>query len=73
MNNITQHFITAYFGEQLKENDKMHSYLNVIEIADNGIYAVEKDGTPKSENTNLTGFKKRTANGLTLEHLGKAD
>ena len=71
MNNITQHFVTAYFGEKLKGNDGMQSYLDIIEVANDGVYAVEKDGTPKPEHTYWTGFQNRTAKGLKLEHKSK--
>jgi predicted dienelactone hydrolase len=68
MNNIAQHFITAYFNQHLKGDDSAKSYLDVIEVAEDGVYAVEKDGTVKPEHTYWKGFGKGKAKGLKLEH-----
>ncbi|MEX1036884.1 MAG: hypothetical protein WDZ54_13110 [Sneathiella sp.] len=71
MNNIAQHFVTAYFGKELKGDETMQSYLDIIEVANDGVYAIEKDGTRKPEHTYWNGFQKRTAKGLKLEHKAK--
>ena len=68
MNNITQHFVTAYFGEYLKGDDAMASYLDLIENSGDGVYALNEDGTPKPEHTYWKGFPNRTAKGLSLMH-----
>lgn len=73
MNNITQHFVTAYFDSHLKGDDDKKSYLDVIETANDGVFALEKDGTPKPEHNYWKGFQNRTAKGLTLEHRTKAN
>ncbi|MDF2366346.1 hypothetical protein [Sneathiella sp.] len=73
MNNITQHFVTAYFDSHLKGDDAKQSYLDIIETANDGVFALEKDGTPKPEHNYWKGFQNRTAKGLTLEHKQKAD
>ncbi len=73
MNNITQHFVTAYFAVHLKGDDSMQSYLDIIPVANEGVFAVEKDGTPKAEHSYWKGFPKRTAKGLKLEHMTKAN
>jgi len=52
MNNILDHFATAYFGLHLKGQEDKKGYL----------VPAGKDGTP------WKGFKPRTAVGLTLEH-----
>ena len=72
MNNITQHFVTAYFDSHLKGDDAKQSYLDIIETANDGVFAIEKDGTPKPEHTYWKGFQNRTAKGLKLEHIQKA-
>jgi predicted dienelactone hydrolase len=53
MNNIFDHFATAYFGVHLKDEADKQAYLD---LSENG-----KDGTWK-------GFKRNTAVGLRLEH-----
>ncbi|WP_373083784.1 alpha/beta hydrolase family protein [Sneathiella sp.] len=73
MNNITQHFITAYFGKYLKSDGTMQSYLDLVENSNDGVYAVNKDGTAKPENTYWKGFANRTAKGLKLEHRTNAN
>lgn len=67
MNNITQHFVTAFFGKELKGEEGMSEYLDLIETAAEGVYAVEEDGTEKPEHTYWHGFQDRTAIGLKLE------
>ncbi len=73
MNNITQHFVTAYFDNHLKADDSMQSYLAIIETANDGVFALEKDGTPKPEHNYWKGFQNRTAKGLRLEYRSKAN
>lgn len=71
MNNITQHFVTAYFGKHLNGDSTMQPYLDLIADADTGVYAAEKDGTLKAEHTYWKGFANRTAKGLKLEYMPK--
>jgi len=69
MNNITQHFITAYFGKHLKSKNELTEYLDLVENADEGVYAKEKDGSTKPEHSYWKGFQNKTAKGLKLEYL----
>lgn len=71
MNNITQHFVTAYFGKHLMADSKMAPYLDLVEKSGDGVYAAEKDGSLKPEHTYWKGFANRTAKGLMLEHMAK--
>ncbi|MEP3247552.1 MAG: dienelactone hydrolase family protein [Sneathiella sp.] len=71
MNNITQHFATAYLGQHLKGDGDMKAYLDLVEDADKGVYAAEKDGSLKPEHTYWKGFQNRTAKGLKLEFMPK--
>ncbi|MFT6557048.1 alpha/beta hydrolase family protein [Sneathiella sp.] len=71
MNNITQHFATAYFGKYLRADKEMQSYLDLVEDAQKGVYAAEKNGTLKPEHTYWKGFANRTAKGLKLQYLPK--
>jgi predicted dienelactone hydrolase len=71
MNNITQHFVTAYLGKHLLADDKMSAYLDLVPNAEDGVFAAEKDGTLKPEHTYWKGFAKRTAKGLKLDFMAK--
>jgi len=59
-NNIAQHFVTAYFGKMLKNDQNMNSYLSVIPNSNDG-----------SGDTNWKGFNSQSAKGLKLELLSK--
>lgn len=67
MNNIMQHFATAFFGIHLKGEDYAE-YLDLIENADEGVYAVDDSGNFTDEHTYWAGFQPRSAVGLRLEH-----
>jgi predicted dienelactone hydrolase len=68
MNNITQHFVTAFLGRYIKADEELGSYLDVpVARANDAVYAANKDGTLKPEHTYWKGFANRTALGLTLE------
>jgi predicted dienelactone hydrolase len=53
INNINQHFVTAFLGLHLKDKDSYDSYLNISE---------------NEEGKEWPGFKPRTTVGLELEH-----
>lgn len=71
MNNILQHFSTAFLGLHLGENAEMTRYLELVPRAEDGTWAKNEDGTPKPEHSYWTGFANRTAVGLSLERLSK--
>jgi len=68
INNVNQHFLTAFLGIYLKGQTDYQQYLDVIEVAAEGVYSVNDDGTPKADYTYWAGFAPRTAVGLTLKH-----
>ncbi len=69
MNNIAQHFVTAFLGRYVKEDANLGSYLDVpVEKANDAVFASNADGTLKPEHTYWKGFANRTAKGLALEH-----
>lgn len=72
MNNIVQHFVTAYFGTLLKDDWTMDPYLDLIPRSEEGVWAVADDGTEKPEHTYWKGFARRTAVGLRWEKLAAA-
>ncbi len=68
MNNIAQHFSTAFLGKYLKSDAGMNTYLNLVEKSGDGKWSAEENGTFKADHTYWKGFAARTAVGLTLEH-----
>ncbi len=68
MNNIAQHFITAFLGKYLKGDSAMLEYLDVVEDPSSGVHALNEDSTEKPERTYWKGFAENTAQGLTLMH-----
>jgi predicted dienelactone hydrolase len=67
MNNISQHFATAFLARHLKNDASMDAYLNVVENAKDGKFSAEADGKFKPDHTYWAGFGNRTAAGLRLE------
>jgi predicted dienelactone hydrolase len=69
MNNIAQHFATAFMDLNLKGDTAKAAYLDLITRADEGVVALDDAGKPTPENTQWRGFAPRTAKGLTFETL----
>jgi hypothetical protein len=72
MNNIAQHFATAWFGWLVRGDAGMATYLDLVPDSAQGVWAVAEDGTRKPEHTYWKGFANRTAQGLRLEKLEAA-
>ncbi|MGE0361096.1 MAG: alpha/beta hydrolase family protein [Vicinamibacterales bacterium] len=68
MNNILQHFVTAFADLHLKGDAARRSYFDVVPNGRDGVYALDPDGTPRPTHTYWKGFKRGTAAGLVLEH-----
>jgi predicted dienelactone hydrolase len=73
MNNIAQHFATAFLGKQLKGDAAMDPYLDLVENAQDGVWAVNEDKSLKPEHSYWKGFGDRTAKGLSLMHAPAAE
>ncbi len=67
MNNITQHFATAFLGKFLRQDPAMDAYLNLVEHSRDGKWSTETNGTPKADHSFWKGFQRRQAAGLRLE------
>ena len=63
INNINEHFVTAFLGEKLKGED-YGAYLDLVPHSNDGVYSVDDNGQPKEDYTYWKGFKPRTALGL---------
>ena len=68
MNNIAQHFATAFFDLYLKNEEAMASFFDLVENAADGVWAVDEEGNFTDEHTYWQGFPERTGIGLSLEH-----
>ena len=69
MNNIMDHFVTAYLDYHLKGKEERMGYLDLVPDGADGVYSV-KNGQPDADHTYWKGFGAGTAVGLKLEHLG---
>jgi predicted dienelactone hydrolase len=72
MNNIMDHFATAFFDYNLKGDSESLKYLELVPNAEDGVYSVE-DQRETDAHTYWKGFSEGTAHGLVLEHLGSAE
>ncbi|MEO8500706.1 MAG: dienelactone hydrolase, partial [Vicinamibacteria bacterium] len=72
MNNILDHFATAFFDARLKGEAEKLAYLELLPNGKDGVFAVDKDGKETAAHTYWKGFKRKTAVGLVLEHRGPA-
>ncbi len=73
MNNVAQHFATAYFGKELKGDEAMVSYLELTPRSADGPWSMDDEGTPTASHTYWKGFANRTATGLRLERLPRQE
>lgn len=73
MNNVSQHFVTAWLDVHIKGNTATGDYLDLVPNANDSVWAVNEDGTFKDEHTHWKGFPNRTAKGLRFETLKAAD
>ncbi|TMM50885.1 alpha/beta hydrolase family protein [Sulfitobacter sabulilitoris] len=73
MNNIAQHFATAFMGLHLKGDTGMRPYFDLIEDANNGVIALDEEANPTDDHTYWTGFAPRTAAGLRFETQPKGE
>ena len=69
MNNIAQHFSTAWLDVYLKSNSDQSVYLDLIPNANDGVFAVDGDGNFTEDHTYWAGFGNRSAKGLHFEWL----
>jgi len=67
MNNIAEHFATAFLGKYLKNDTAMDAYLALTENAADGKWSARPDGSFNADHTYWHGFARRSAVGLRLE------
>ncbi|MEX0739902.1 MAG: dienelactone hydrolase [Pseudohongiella sp.] len=66
MNNILQHFATAFLDLHLKGDADKATYLDVIEDGAEGVHAINPNGEARPEHTYWKGFGQGSAVGLKL-------
>ena len=67
MNNIAQHFVTAWMDSHLKNDAEKGGYLDLVEDSNAGVWSVEEDGTKKDDHSYWKGFAQGSAKGLMYE------
>ncbi len=67
MNNVAQHFATAFMGLYLKGDREMAPYLDLIPNSGDGLVDLDDAGQPREDHTYWHGFAPRTAKGLQFE------
>jgi predicted dienelactone hydrolase len=67
MNNIAQHFVTAWMDSHLKNDAEKGGYLDLVEDSNAGVWSVEDDGTKKDDHSYWKGFAQGSAKGLMYE------
>lgn len=72
MNNITQHFVTAYLDQHLKGADTA-KFFDLTPNAADGVWDIAEDGTVGADHTYWAGFADRTAVGLRFETLTQGE
>jgi predicted dienelactone hydrolase len=73
MNNITQHFATAFMDQHLKADADKAAYFDLVTRAADGVVALDDAGKETAEHTHWKGFASRTGQGLTFETLTKGN
>ncbi|WP_372574971.1 alpha/beta hydrolase family protein [Ruegeria jejuensis] len=66
MNNISQHFVTAFLDQYLKGQDRS-AYFDLAPVAGEGVWDVDDAGAPTDAHTYWEGFPNRSAHGLRFE------
>ncbi len=73
MNNVSQHFVTAWLDKYLKGDEAKETYLDLVADSNAGTFAMGEDGKPTEDHTYWAGFENRTAKGLMFEELAPGE
>lgn len=73
MNNIAQHFATAFMDLHLKGDSERQRYLDLIPNASDGLLDLNEADKPTDDHTYWQGFAARTAEGLHFETKPKGE
>ena len=72
MNNILDHFATAFFDRFLKNDVEKATYLDLVPNGKDAVFAADRDGKPTAGHSYWKGFKRGTAVGLMFERAEAA-
>ncbi|MBM7069345.1 VPLPA-CTERM sorting domain-containing protein [Actibacterium sp. 188UL27-1] len=72
MNNVAQHFVTAWLDAELKGQEDKTAFLDLLDIGSDGVWSLNDDGTFGDDHTYWAGFGEGTADGLRFERLAAA-
>ncbi|MEP3329014.1 dienelactone hydrolase [Sedimentitalea sp.] len=72
MNNIAQHFITAWMDTQLKGDTEKAGHLDLVEDSNAGVWSANDDGSLKEDHSYWKGFSQGSAKGLKYEVKSEA-
>ncbi len=72
MNNIMDHFVTAYFDFHLKGDASRLAYFDLVPDGADAVYSM-RNGSPNDDHNYWKGFRAGTAVGLTMEHLAPGE
>ena len=67
MNNVAQHFVTAFFDLHLEGDEARAPYLDLVDDGVAGVWSVDAAGAVTSDHTYWRGFREGTALGLRFE------
>ncbi len=67
MNNVLQHFATAWFDQHLKGDEDADRFFDLVENAEDGVWSMNDAGEPTEDHTYWAGFPERTAKNLRIE------
>ena len=73
MNNIAQHFATAFMDVHLKGMVDEATYFDLVPVSGDGVVALDDAGKPTDEHTYWNGFGAGTAAGLRFESKAKGE
>ena len=73
MNNIAQHFATAFMDLHLRGDREKQQFLELTPQSGDGLVALDDNGAPSEDHTYWTGFAPRTAKGLRFESKAKGE
>jgi len=73
MNNIAQHFVTAWLDRELKGEAEKGAYLDLVDASNDGVWSMDEEDTPKPDHTYWKGFPEGTAKGLRYEVLNAGE
>ena len=73
MNNIAQHFSTAWLDLYLKGDSAKVDYLDLIPDSNDGVHSLDESGNFTDIHTYWKGFRNRTAKGMYFEWLRAGD